>query len=175
MGVGGSLALETWGSGVGGFLALATWGSGVRGSLALATWPYGPHTETASQTANHACDPLTALSAPDVVRTCGDAMTSLQGHRARCLLWVSRRLFLMIQAMTSVQGHGARCPLWVSRRAVPYDTGDDFSPRTWSTLSAVGQPSAVPCDTGDDLSLRTWSTLSAVGQPSAVPYDTGAR
>ena len=97
----GSLALQTWGLGV-----HWRWRPGCRGfpgvgdlrvggSLALETWPCGPHTETASQTAHHASDPPTALSAPDVVRTCGDAMTSLQGPGARCVLWVSRRLFLM--------------------------------------------------------------------------------
>ena len=103
LGVGdrGSLALQTWGLGV-----HWRWRPGCRGfpgvgdlrvggSLALETWPCGPHTETASQTAHHASDPPTALSAPDVVRTCGDAMTSLQGPGARCVLWVSRRLFLM--------------------------------------------------------------------------------
>ena len=41
---------------------------------------------------------LTAFSAPDVVRTCRDSMTSLQAPGAQGLLWVNLRLLLMVQA-----------------------------------------------------------------------------
>ena len=41
---------------------------------------------------------LPALSASDAVWTCRDEMASLQAPGARCPLWVSPRLFLVIQA-----------------------------------------------------------------------------
>ena len=75
LGVGGSLMLET------------------TVSPCCPTLPCGPHTETASQTG-----PSWQYSALDVVWTCGDTMTSLQAPGAHCLLWISPRLFLVLQA-----------------------------------------------------------------------------
>ena len=104
----GSQVLETWGSGVslrwrpGDQGGPWCWRPGGRGfpdvgdhgvSLLSHTALWPPHRDSIADWTI-----LTALSTLDVVWTCGDTMTSLQAPGAHCLLWISPRLFLVLQA-----------------------------------------------------------------------------
>ena len=69
---------------------------GVSSLSHTALWP--PHGDSITDWITTLVTLLPALSASDAVWTCRGEMASLQAPGARCPLWVSHRLFLVIQA-----------------------------------------------------------------------------